>query len=108
MSRPEGAAAFTLGKAYNTTMFMAAALRKAKSDDADAVIRAWEGMAFDSLIGRQVMRACDHQALTPVAVAEIVPGPGKFYPFPFTGPATLVPAEKVSVPPRETGNKRCE
>ncbi|MBI4587689.1 MAG: ABC transporter substrate-binding protein [Candidatus Rokubacteria bacterium] len=99
---------FTIGKAYNTTMFMAAALKKANSDDADAVIRAWEGMAYESLIGRQVMRACDHQVQTPVAVAEIVPGPGKFYPFPFTGRVTLVPAENVSVPPKETGNKRCE
>src|SRR3972149_10858488 len=99
---------FTIGKAYNTTMFMAAALRKANSDDADAIIRAWEGMAYEGLVGRQVMRACDHQVQTPVAVAEIVPGSSRFYAFPFTGPVNLVPAERVSVPPKETGNKRCE
>lgn len=98
---------FAIGKGYNTMMFLAEALKKAKSDDHDAVIKAWEGLEFDGLIGRQVMRACDHQIQTPVAVAEIVPGPGKFYSFPYTGPVTLVPMDKVAVPPKETGNKRC-
>jgi len=97
-----------IGGAYNTTMFLAAALKQANSDVPDAVIRSWEGLAYDGLSGRQVMRACDHQIQTPIAVATIVPGPGKFYPFAYTGPVTLVPAETVSVPPRETGNKRCQ
>lgn len=99
---------YTAG-AYQTTMFLAAALRKAGREDADAVIKAWEGLVFeDSLVGPQVMRACDHQLQTPVAVAEIVPGPGKFYQFAYTGPVRLIPMEKISVPPKETGNKRCE
>ncbi len=100
--------AFAIGKGYNTAMFLFAAIKKAGSAEAGALIKAWEGMAYDGLAGRQVMRACDHQIQTPVAVAEIVPGPGKYYEFPFVGPVRLIPTEKVSVPPRETGNPRCE
>lgn len=99
---------FAIGKGYNTMMFLAEALKKAESDNLDALTKAWEGMEYDGIMGRQVMRACDHQLQTAVAVAEIVPGPGKFYPFAYTGPVSLVPMDKVSVPPKETGNKRCE
>jgi len=98
---------FAIGKGYNTTMFLAAAIRKAKSDDYAPLIKAWEGLEFDGLMGKQVMRACDHQIQTAVAVTEMVPGPGKFYPFPYAGQVTLIPMEKVAVAPKETGNKRC-
>lgn len=98
---------FAIGKGYNTMMFLAEALRKAKSDEYAAVIKAWEGLEFDGLMGRQVMRACDHQIQSAVAVTEMVPGPGKFYSFPYAGKVTLVPMEKVAVAPKDTGNKRC-
>lgn len=99
--------AFAIGKGYNTTMFLAEALKKAKSEDYAKLVPAWEGLEFDGLMGKQVMRACDHQIQSPVAVAEMTPGPGKFYPFPFTGPVTLIPLEQVAVAPKATGNKRC-
>ena len=99
---------FAIGKGYNTMMFLAAAMKKANSASLDPLIKAWEGMEFDSTMGKQVMRACDHQIQSAVATAEIVAGPGKFYPFAYAGPVTLIPVEKVSVPPKETGNKRCE
>lgn len=99
---------FAIGKGYNTMMFLAAAMKKANSADLAPLVKAWEGMEFNGTMGRQVMRACDHQVQSAVAVSEIVAGPGKFYPFAYSGPVTMIPAEKVSVPPKETGNKRCE
>lgn len=99
---------FAIGKGYNTTMFLAAALKKSGSENLDALVKAWEGMEYDGIMGRQVMRACDHQIQSAVALSEIVPGPGKFYPFAYSGPVTLVPMEQVAVPPKETGNKRCQ
>jgi branched-chain amino acid transport system substrate-binding protein len=99
---------FAIGKGYNTMMFLAAALKKANSESLDTLIKAWEGMEFDGIMGKQVMRACDHQVQSAVAVSQIVAGPGKFYPFAYSGPVTLIPMDKVAVPPKETGNKRCE
>jgi ABC-type branched-subunit amino acid transport system substrate-binding protein len=99
---------FAIGKGYNTMMFLAAAMKKANSEKLDPLVKAWEGMAFDGTMGHQVMRACDHQVQSDVAVAEIVAGPGKFYPFAYSGPVTMIPAATVGVPPKETGNKRCE
>ena len=52
-------------------MFLFAAIKKAKSFDAEAVIKAWEGMEYDSLVGKQIMRACDHQIMMPGPVGEI-------------------------------------
>jgi len=99
--------AFAIGKGYDTMMFLAAAIKKAGSEELAPLTQAWEGMEFDGVMGKQVMRACDHQIQSDVAFAEIVQGPGKFYPFSFIGPVTLIPADQVSVPPKETGNKRC-
>jgi branched-chain amino acid transport system substrate-binding protein len=100
--------AFAIGKSYQAFMFMVEAIKKARSTKAEDIIKAWEGMSYDGLVGRLVMRACDHQVVTPIAVAEILPGPGPFYKFPFVGKPTLIPAEKGAVPPAETGNPRCQ
>jgi branched-chain amino acid transport system substrate-binding protein len=100
--------AWTIGKSYQAFMFMAEAIKKAKSTKAADIIKAWEGMSYDALVGRMVMRPCDHQVITPVSVAEILPGPGVYYKFPFVGKPTMVPAEKAAVPPAETGNPRCK
>ncbi len=61
------------------------------------------------------MRACDHQMLTPGYVAELVepdkiPADIRWFAteFPFLGKATPIPREEMTVPPQETGNKRCE
>jgi len=98
---------FGIGKAYNAMMFLAEALRQAGSTDSKKVIQAFEGLEYTGVMGRQVMRACDHQVQSDVAAARIVKGPGKYYPFAFTGDVTLVPMDKISVPPEKTGNKRC-
>lgn len=97
-----------IGKAYQGFMFMAEAMKKAKSTNADDIIKAWEGLSYDALVGRMTMRPCDHQVITPISVAEVIAGPGPFYKFPFVGKPTMIPAEKAAVPPEETGNPRCK
>ncbi len=97
-----------IGKAYQGFMFLAEAIRKAGSTKADDVIKAWEGASYDGLIGRMVMRACDHQVLAPMAIGEISGGPNPFYKHPYVGAPILIPAEKITVPPAETGNSRCQ
>jgi len=87
---------------------MIEAIEKAKSTKAGEVIKGWEGMSYDALIGRMVMRACDHQIVPPIPIAEVLPGPGPHYKFPFVGKPNMIPAEKGAVPPSETGNPRCK
>ena len=48
--------AANLGYSYNGVMFLFEAIKKAKSFDADAVIKAWEGMEYEGLMGKMVMR----------------------------------------------------
>lgn len=97
---------FETGKAYVATMFLAKALEKAEAIEYQAIIDAWEGMEYESLVGTLKMRACDHQVQMPIAAATIVEQ-NAFYDFPYLGPITIVPADVVSVPPKETGNVRC-
>jgi ABC-type branched-subunit amino acid transport system substrate-binding protein len=98
--------AANLGYAYNGVMFLFAAIKKAKSFDAEAVIKAWEGMEYDSVVGKQIMRACDHQIMMPGPVGEIQ-AKSTIFPFPFAGTPVMIPLNKVAVPPRETENPRC-
>lgn len=100
--------AWLIGKSYQAFMFMIEAIKKAKSTKAEDVIKAWEGMSYDGLVGRMTMRACDHQVITPISVAEVIPGPNPYYNFPFVGKPTMIPAEKGAIPPAETGNPRCK
>jgi branched-chain amino acid transport system substrate-binding protein len=100
--------AWQIGKGYQAVMFMAEAIKKAKSTKAEDVMKAWEGLTYEGLVGRLTMRACDHQVITPVTMGEAVAGPGAFYKFPWLGKLTQIPAEKAAVPPEETGNPRCE
>ena len=99
--------AANLGYSYNGMMFLFAAIKKAGSFDAAAVIKAWEGMEYDSLIGKQTMRACDHQIMMPGPIAEIQ-AKSTMFPFPFAGTPVMIPLEKVAIPPKETGNPRCQ
>lgn len=98
---------YAVGKAYNVMMYLASGLKKAGSEDHDAIIKAMEGLEYDGLIGKQVVRACDHQVQTPIAVTEVVAGPGQFYKFAAPGKVFILPMEKVSTPPDQTGNPRC-
>jgi len=98
-----------VGKAYQAFKFLAEAIKKAGSTKAEDVIKAWEGLTYESPMGQMRMRACDHQTLATIPVAEILPGPGAFYKFPYAGkPITIIPSDKAAVPPEETGNPRCK
>ncbi len=92
------------GKAYTGTMFWAEALKKAKTDDVNAVIKAWEGLSFKGVAGTWTMRACDHQAQVPIWIAEIVPQ-SKFMKLPYVGTPMMIPAKEIEVPCEETGCK---
>jgi branched-chain amino acid transport system substrate-binding protein len=98
--------AANLGYSYNGAMFLFEAIKKAKSFDPEAVIKAWEGMEYNSVVGKQIMRACDHQIMMPGPVGEIQ-AKSKIFPFPFADNPVMIPLDKVAVPLRETGNPRC-
>ncbi len=96
-----------IGYGYNGVSFLFEAIKKAKSFEADTVIKAWEGMEYNSLVGKQIMRTCDHQILMPGPIGEIQ-AKSTLFPFPFPGAPLMVPLDKVAVPIRETGNPRCK
>ena len=97
----------SMGRAYWAVRFLAEAIKKAGSTDAEAVIKAWEGMSFETAWGEVTMRACDHQMITPGVAGEVVAN-SKFFDFPYVGPATIIPAADITTPPAETGNPRCK
>lgn len=82
------------------------AIKKAKSFDSEAVIKAFEGMESDSVYGKVVMRACDHQLIRPAFIAEIQ-AKSTFYPHPFAGTPVMIPRDKVAIPISEAENPRC-
>jgi ABC-type branched-subunit amino acid transport system substrate-binding protein len=90
--------------------FLGEAIKKARSVDADKIIPAWEGMSFEGLTGRLFMRACDHQIQTPGFVATVQANHAfkNVIDFPYLGDPITIPAEKVAIPPAETGNPRCK
>ena len=92
------------GKSYNATMFWAEALKKAGTDDVNAVIKAWEGLSYKGTGGTMTMRACDHQAQVPIWIAEIVPQ-SKFMKLPYVGDPIMIPAKDIEVSCEETGCK---
>jgi ABC-type branched-subunit amino acid transport system substrate-binding protein len=97
----------SVGKSYISTKLAAAAIAKAGSSDFDKVQAVLEGFKTDSIAGPLEIRACDHQVQLPQVAGKVVPADGKFYSFPFVGPAIIAPLPAIQVPPEETGNKRC-
>jgi len=97
----------SMGRAYWAVRFLAEAIKKAGTTDVDAVIKAWEGMTFETAWGEVTMRACDHQMITPGVAGEVV-AKSKFFDFPYVGPATIIPAVDITTAPAETGNPRCK
>jgi len=98
--------AINIGKAYNGVKFMTEAIKKAGTLDISTLIKTWEGMKWDSIIGPVVMRAEDHQIMMPLPVAEVIKTTNEFYPFPYMGEPYMVPIEKSTVPLAETGCAR--
>jgi branched-chain amino acid transport system substrate-binding protein len=104
----------TIGRCFYAVTWVGEVIRKAGSLDTQKLIKAWEGSRLRTAWGEVEMRACDHQMLTPGFVAEImepakIPQAIRYFgnEFPYIGPATIIPKEEMTVPPRETGNRRC-
>jgi branched-chain amino acid transport system substrate-binding protein len=78
---------------YTGIQWLAEAIKKAGSTDTLAVIKALEGLTIQTPIGKQTMRANDHQATrgqfwgTTTKVAE--------YPFPILRPVEYIPADDL-------------
>ena len=102
------------GRGVNAWLWLGEVIQKAGSLDTARLIKAWEGMKYRGLWGEVEMRACDHQMQSPCFVSEVmeparIPEAIRYFglEFPYIGPATAIPKEAVSVPPRDTGNQRC-
>jgi branched-chain amino acid transport system substrate-binding protein len=93
-----------VAKTYLATMFWAEAVKKAGTTDVDAVIKAWEGLTYDSPAGLWTMQACDHQLQAPFWYAENVKE-NKFYKHAYVGPAKMIPAKEVTISCESTGCK---
>lgn len=78
---------------YSTVYIMKNAIEKVGSLDTEKIIKAIEGMEFDSPVGIQQIRACDHQTLWPFWVGPIVVSDK--YPWPLiTNPVLLDPEKR--------------
>ncbi len=92
------------GKAYLATMFWAEAVKKAKSTDVAAVIKAWEGLTYDGPAGVWTMRACDHQVQLPLWFTEIS-AKNPFFNHAFEVYTGMATPKSVEVPCAQTGCK---
>ena len=70
------------GDQYQSCVVLQAGIEKAGSIDAAKLRPALEGLAIDSVKGRIVMRACDHQAEQPGFVVKAVKNAGMRHPVP--------------------------
>jgi len=96
----------SMGRAYNGMKHFIAAVKKANSFDVPTIIKTWEGMEWEGITGKMVMRVEDHQIQLPMFSAQIIPATNEFYPFPYVGEPTMLPIEKTTVPLNETGCMR--
>jgi branched-chain amino acid transport system substrate-binding protein len=78
---------------YDGIYFLAEAIRKAGSLDADKVIAALEGLSIDAPRGKATLRKEDHQLSADFMAGETVFD--KAYPFAIVGKTEVFPAEKV-------------
>ena len=105
----------TYARCVNAVMWVGDVIKRANGLDTDKMIKAWEGSHFKTVWGGEVeMRACDHQMLTQGYIAEVmepdkIPQDIRLFgtEFPYLGKAVEIPKAELTVPPRETGNKRC-
>jgi len=59
------------------------------------------------LMGKRVMRTCDHQILMDGMVAE-VQAKSTLFLFPYPSNPVMIPMDKVAVPSKEVENPRCK
>jgi branched-chain amino acid transport system substrate-binding protein len=78
---------------YIAVQFLAEGIKKAKSTDKMKVIKALEGLTIQTPIGKQTMRAKDHQATRGQVWGTTAKVPE--YPFPILRPVEYIPAENL-------------
>jgi branched-chain amino acid transport system substrate-binding protein len=78
---------------YDAIYLLKAAIEKAKTTDTDAVVKAIEGMTFDSLRGKITIRALDHMASVPVYQGTIAKDPA--YPFKIWKDLSRIPGDQL-------------
>jgi branched-chain amino acid transport system substrate-binding protein len=78
---------------YIAVQFLAEAIQKAKSTDKMKVIKALEGLTINTPIGKQTMRAKDHQATRGQVWGTTAKVPE--YPFPILRPVDYIPADDL-------------
>ncbi len=98
---------FVIMEAYIGTKMFIEAIKKAGSFETDKIIAAFEGMEWEGPIGTIRMREEDHQAQTPVVIAEYI-GKTKYYDHPYLTPVMTIPREDVSLTLEESGWKPWE
>jgi branched-chain amino acid transport system substrate-binding protein len=65
------------GETYEGLEWLAQVIQKAgTADDVEKIIAAWEDSTYEGLEGAFLMRKCDHQAVQPGFVVEVVKDPG--------------------------------
>jgi hypothetical protein len=68
-------------------------------------------MSYEGLTGKITMRACNHQVQTPgfVGIVQKNHAFKGILDFPFLGGDRIsIPVERITIPPRDTGNARCK
>lgn len=60
------------GQSFAGAQAIVEAIKKAGSADTDAFIAAMEGLEYESVKGKMIVRAADHQALQPHAIGRII------------------------------------
>jgi branched-chain amino acid transport system substrate-binding protein len=78
---------------YIAVQFLAEAIKKANSTDTMKVIKALEGLTINTPIGKQTMRAKDHQATRGQVWGTTAKVPE--YPFPILRPVEYIPADAL-------------
>ena len=79
--------------AYDSIYLLKAACEKAKTIETEAVIKAMEGMTFDSLRGQITIRALDHMGSVPSYQGVIAKDPA--YPFKIWKDIIRVPGDQI-------------
>lgn len=105
----------TIARCVNAVMWVGDVIKRANGLETDKLIKTWEGSKFKTIWGGDVeMRPCDHQMLTQGYIAEVmepdkIPADIRHFgnEFPFLGRPVEIPKAEMTVPPKETGNKRC-
>lgn len=84
---------FYHGNTYDGMNLLMKAINKAGTDDADAIVKALEGLDLDGVHGKFVMRACDHQATLNGVIAKAVKAEG--YPHLIPKILKVYPGEEI-------------